>query len=60
MTKPLKQAARLTPEQVAEVECAREEARAGRFATEEEMNDAWRRFGISKKSVRGQTNSSGD
>jgi hypothetical protein len=49
MTKPLQQAARLTLEQVVEVERAQEEAREGLFATEEEMSDAWRRFGISKK-----------
>jgi hypothetical protein len=39
-------AARLTPEQVAEVERAQQEAREGLFATEEEMREAWRRFGL--------------
>ena len=33
----------LTSEQIAEVERARQEAREGRFATEEEMMDVWRR-----------------
>jgi hypothetical protein len=39
-------AARLTPEQVAEVKRAQQEAREGLFATEEEMSEAWRRFGL--------------
>jgi hypothetical protein len=39
-------AAKLTLEQVAEVERARQEAREGLFATEEEMSDTWRRFGL--------------
>jgi hypothetical protein len=38
--------ARLTTEQVAEVERARQEAREGLFATEEEMSEVWRRFGL--------------
>jgi hypothetical protein len=40
------EAARLTPEQVGEVERARQEAREGLFATDEEMSEAWRRFGL--------------
>jgi hypothetical protein len=36
----------LTPEQVAEVELARKEAKEGLFATDEEMRDLWRRFGL--------------
>jgi hypothetical protein len=38
--------AQLTPEQMAEVELARQEAREGLFASEEEMTDLWRRFGL--------------
>jgi hypothetical protein len=37
---------RLTPEQVAEVELARREAREGLFASDQEMADLWRRFGL--------------
>jgi hypothetical protein len=37
---------RLTDVQVAEVERAREEARAGKFASDEEMAELWRRFGL--------------
>jgi hypothetical protein len=40
------EAAALTPAQVAEVERARQEAREGLFATDEEMSEAWRRFGL--------------
>jgi hypothetical protein len=36
----------LTPEQVAEVELARKEAKEGLFATDEEMRELWRRFGL--------------
>jgi hypothetical protein len=36
----------LTPEQVAEVDLARQEARDGLFATDEEMRELWRRFGL--------------
>jgi hypothetical protein len=36
----------LTPEQVAEVELARKEAKEGIFATDEEMRELWRRFGL--------------
>jgi hypothetical protein len=39
-------AVRLTPEQVAEVQRARQEAREGLFATAEEMSEAWRRSGL--------------
>jgi len=35
----------LTDEQVAEVELAKEEVRAGKVATDSEMDDVWRRFG---------------
>jgi hypothetical protein len=35
----------LTDEQVAEVELAKQEARAGKIATDAEMEDVWRRFG---------------
>jgi muconolactone delta-isomerase len=69
MIKRLRQATRLTPQQVAEVERARREAREDLFATEGEMNDVWRRFGVcrsfpferrsGKKSDGGQANSSG-
>jgi len=36
----------LTPEQMAEVELARREAREGLFASDQEMTDLWRRFGL--------------
>jgi len=36
----------LTPEQVAEVELARQEAKQGLFASDEEMTALWRRFGL--------------
>jgi len=36
---------RLTDEQVAEVEIAKREVGEGKIATEQEMNDLWRRFG---------------
>jgi hypothetical protein len=35
----------LTPEQLAEVELAKQEARDGLFASDEEMAELWRRFG---------------
>jgi hypothetical protein len=35
----------LTDEQVAEVELAKQEVRAGNIATDAEMADVWRRFG---------------
>lgn len=34
----------LTPEQIAEVELAKQEVRAGKVATDTEMEDVWRRF----------------
>jgi len=37
---------RLTDAQVAEVELAKREVREGKIATEEEMQDVWRRFGL--------------
>jgi hypothetical protein len=37
---------KLTPAQMAEVELARREAREGLFASDEEMTDLWRRFGL--------------
>jgi hypothetical protein len=36
----------LTPGQLAEVEQARREAREGLFASDQEMADLWRRFGL--------------
>jgi hypothetical protein len=39
-------AAQLTPKQMAEVELARQEAREGLFASDQEMSDVWRRFGL--------------
>jgi hypothetical protein len=36
----------LTPDQVAEVELARQEAKQGLFASEDEMAELWRRFGL--------------
>jgi hypothetical protein len=36
----------LTPEQMAEVELARREARQGLFASDQEMADLWRGFGL--------------
>ena len=36
----------LTPEQLADVELARQEAKQGLFATDEEMAELWRRFGL--------------
>jgi hypothetical protein len=35
----------LTDEQLKEVELAKEEVRAGKIATDAEMEDVWRRFG---------------
>jgi hypothetical protein len=35
----------LTDEQLAEVELAKQEVRAGKIATDAEMEDVWRRFG---------------
>jgi hypothetical protein len=37
---------RLTPDQVAEVEFARQEAKHGLFASDDEMAELWRRFGL--------------
>ena len=37
---------RLTGAQVAEVEIAKREVREGKIATEQEMSDLWRRFGL--------------
>jgi hypothetical protein len=59
VTKPVGQMIKLTPQQVAEVERARQEARDGLFATDEEMRDVWRRFGCGEKSDGGQTKRSG-
>jgi hypothetical protein len=39
-------AAQLTPKQMAGVELARQEAREGLFASDQEMTDVWRRFGL--------------
>jgi len=36
----------LTPDQVAEVELARQEAKQGLFASDDEMKELWRRFGL--------------
>jgi hypothetical protein len=36
----------LTPEQVAEVELARNEAKQGLFVSDDEMAELWRRFGL--------------
>jgi len=36
----------LTDEQVAEVERAKLEVRAGKIATDAEMDEVWRRFGL--------------
>jgi predicted transcriptional regulator len=36
----------LTDEQLAEVELALKEADEGKFATEEEMNELWKKFGL--------------
>jgi hypothetical protein len=36
----------LTPDQIAEVELARQEAKEGLFASDEEMAELWRRFGL--------------
>jgi len=36
----------LTDAQIAEVELAKREVREGKIATEQEMNDLWRRFGL--------------
>ena len=36
----------LTPDQVAEVELARQEAKQGLFASDDEMAGLWRRFGL--------------
>ena len=36
----------LTREQVAEVELARQEAKQGLFASDDEMAELWRRFGL--------------
>lgn len=37
---------RLTDAQLAEVEIAKREVREGKVATEQEMSDLWRRFGL--------------
>lgn len=37
---------RLTDAQVAEVELAKREVREGKVASEHEMSDLWRRFGL--------------
>jgi len=37
---------RLTPEQLAEVELAKREVRDGKIASDEHMDDVWRRFGL--------------
>ena len=37
---------RITDAQVAEVELAKREVREGKIATEDEMKDVWRRFGL--------------
>jgi hypothetical protein len=37
---------RLTEAQVAEVELAKREVREGKIATEQEMSEVWRRFGL--------------
>jgi len=37
---------RLTDGQIAEVELAKREVREGKVATEREMSDLWRRFGL--------------
>jgi hypothetical protein len=37
---------RLTDEQIAAIERAQESARRGDFATDEEMDELWRRFGL--------------
>jgi hypothetical protein len=36
----------LSDEQVAEVELAKQEVREGKIATDAEMNEVWRRFGL--------------
>jgi predicted transcriptional regulator len=36
----------LTDEQLADVRLGLEEARNGQFATDEEMSDLWRKFGL--------------
>lgn len=36
----------LTPDQVAEVELARQEVKQGLFASDDEMAEPWRRFGL--------------
>ena len=36
----------LSPEQIQEVELAKEEARQGKFASDTKMNALWRRFGL--------------
>jgi hypothetical protein len=41
---PEAQFTHLSPEQIREVELAREEARQGKFASPEQMNELWRRF----------------
>jgi hypothetical protein len=43
---PGAQRTHLTPEQVQEVELARDEARQGKFASTEKMHALWRRFGL--------------
>jgi len=37
---------RLDAEQAAEVELAQQEVREGKIASDAEMNDVWRRFGL--------------
>jgi len=43
---PGTQRIRLSPEQVEEVELAKQEARQGKFADEAKLNQLWRRFGL--------------
>jgi hypothetical protein len=43
---PEAQQRHLSPEQIQEVELAKEEARQGKFAGPEQMNALWRRFGL--------------
>lgn len=37
---------RLTPEQLAEVEFAKREVREGKIASDKQMDEVWRRFGL--------------
>jgi len=36
----------LTPDQIAEVELAKREVGEGKIASDEQMDDVWRRFGL--------------